>query len=285
METAKKEKRCLIDGAHALWYISEPLSNVVMEKHVAEGMLSIVLVSNGSAIISTERMEYPMMPKDIFIMYAPEPYWFQIKPNYQCALYHLCVQVGSQGEFLGLAASNGACLCERLRRLHTQLCHGSLEHCKTLASSFHLLQSNNEAEYQYGQAKLVLFLHRILEIAGSVEAAPKDEIITAVTKYIHHHITEEISLYDLAREAGLSLTYFKIKFKKEMGITPNHYINMCKIARAKRMLARGYSITQTAMALSFNTSSYFSTVFRRYSSYTPRQYQSLVFSEESHTDF
>lgn len=44
----------------------------------------------------------------------------------------------------------------------------------------------------------------------------------------------------------LKKTCFKIKFKKEMGITPNHYINMCKIARAKRMLARGYPITQTA---------------------------------------
>lgn len=285
MERIKKDKKLYIDGVHTIEYISDLHSNVAIDREVLQDELGILLVTDGAATICTDRDEYPMMPKDVFIHYEFNPYWFQIKPNCQSSFYYLCFHLQEGKEMLGLTRSNSACLCERLRRLRPQLCHGNLELFRAISSSFHLFQSSDQTDYQYAQAKMVVFLHRILEIAGSIEAPQEDEIITAVIKYIHHHITEDISLADLAQEAGLSLSYFKIKFKKEMRITPNNYINMCKIARAKRMLAHGYSITQTAMALSFNTSSYFSTVFHRYSSYTPKQYQKLVFSEKSHMDF
>lgn len=57
-----------------------------------------------------------------------------------------------------------------------------------------------------------------------------------------------------------------------MGVSPRNYINQEKISRAKALLLKGYTVTDVAMLLSFNDSSYFSTVFKKYTLKTPRQY-------------
>ena len=81
-----------------------------------------------------------------------------------------------------------------------------------------------------------------------------------------------MSLDDLASQIYLSTSQFKQKFRSVMGISPRNYINREKINYAKKLLSSGYSVTEAAMKLSFNDSSYFSTVFKKYTLKTPRQY-------------
>ncbi len=90
--------------------------------------------------------------------------------------------------------------------------------------------------------------------------------------YINDHITEELSLDGLARLANLSTSQFKQKFRRVMGVSPRNYINQEKISRAKSLLLKGHTVIDVAMQLSFNDSSYFSTVFKKYTLKTPRQY-------------
>lgn len=82
------------------------------------------------------------------------------------------------------------------------------------------------------------------------------------------HITSEISLEELASIANLSCCQYKQKFKKQLGISPRHYINQQKIENAKILLMEGMSVTDVAMMLGFSTSGYFSTVFKKYTLYT-----------------
>ena len=84
--------------------------------------------------------------------------------------------------------------------------------------------------------------------------------------------SQELSLEDLAATAGLSCSQFKQKFKNQLGVSPRHFINAQKVEYAKKLLTEGKSVTETAMFLNFSTSSYFSTVFKKYTMYTPKDY-------------
>ena len=53
-------------------------------------------------------------------------------------------------------------------------------------------------------------------------------------------------------------------------------MNHKKIQRAKELLVQGESVTGTAMQLGFNTSDYFSVVFKRYTSLSPSAFALLA---------
>ena len=99
--------------------------------------------------------------------------------------------------------------------------------------------------------------------------------------YILDHITSELSLEELASLANLSCSQYKQKFKKQLGISPRRFINQQKIEQAKQLLQEGMSVTDIAMFLGFNTSGYFSTVFKKYMLCTPMEYVKSLQDKES----
>ena len=50
------------------------------------------------------------------------------------------------------------------------------------------------------------------------------------------------------------------------------FINRQKVDMAQKLLAEGKSVTDTAFALGFNSSSYFSTVFRKFTRMSPGEF-------------
>ena len=126
-----------------------------------------------------------------------------------------------------------------------------------------------------GAQLLAFFLYSVLEHSESAGFRLTPDIGRAVNT-IMDHLQEELTLEELAREAALSVSRFKQKFKQQMGQSPRSFINCQKVEAAKRLLAEGVSVTETAMELGFSSSSYFSTVFRRYTTLSPRQFAESV---------
>ena len=85
-------------------------------------------------------------------------------------------------------------------------------------------------------------------------------------------MTDNLTIEDLSRACCISVSTLQHKFKDYFGRTPAEYINYRKIERSKELLLSGKSITQTAMLLEFNTSDYFSTVFRKFNGMSPSQW-------------
>ena len=113
-------------------------------------------------------------------------------------------------------------------------------------------------------------------IDGSVRHAEKHEplMMRDVIKYIQAHLGEEFRLEELARQAGYSLSRFKVRFKEETGMSPRHYIVLKKIEAAQqRLLAGSEPISEIAGDLGFPTSQYFATVFSRFTGMTPTRYR------------
>ena len=89
--------------------------------------------------------------------------------------------------------------------------------------------------------------------------------------FIEDRLGEEVSLAELAAEAGLSERYFCTAFRKTIGIPPYRYLLERRIACAKTLLQteRSLRITDIAMAVGFQTSTHFATTFRNITGVSP----------------
>jgi AraC-like DNA-binding protein len=91
-------------------------------------------------------------------------------------------------------------------------------------------------------------------------------------QYIENNLFEPLDLPHLADYVFLSLSHFKARFKREVGLAPGEYVMRRKIRKACDLLLEGISITNTAYALCFSSAQYFSRVFKQYNAISPSQY-------------
>lgn len=97
--------------------------------------------------------------------------------------------------------------------------------------------------------------------------------IQLAIQYINENYKKNLSLESISMYIGLSVVHTSRLFKKETGKTVLDYINEIKLAKAKEMLDTGkYKVYEVADELGFNNSHYFSTIFKRYTGVSPREY-------------
>ncbi len=98
------------------------------------------------------------------------------------------------------------------------------------------------------------------------------ERIEQIKKYISTHVEEKMELEDIAGKFYISRYYLCHYFKKETGFTLVQYITNQKVVAAKALLKKGYSVTEVATRLSYNSDSHFISVFKKSCGITPKQY-------------
>ncbi len=95
-----------------------------------------------------------------------------------------------------------------------------------------------------------------------------------VLDYIENHYSEQITLEDMSKVAGLSPRYLCRFFRKMTQRTPTDYLNYFRIECACELLTnQELSITDIALSCGFNDISYFIKFFRRSKGITPKQFQ------------
>lgn len=91
------------------------------------------------------------------------------------------------------------------------------------------------------------------------------------------NLNGDLSLGDLAREAGYSNAHFLRMFRAATGSTPHHFFLSLRLQRAQDLLVDGpdRSIVDVAGACGFSTQSYFTNMFRRRFGVTPSAFRRL----------
>jgi AraC-like DNA-binding protein len=116
--------------------------------------------------------------------------------------------------------------------------------------------------------------HRAEQLRRNIEPAGYSPPIVKVMEWLREHLDENVSVGDLADVAGLSASYFRRWFHREVGSSPRDYVTQLRIERSKQMLANTTrSITEIAMDLGFSTSAYFTAVFHRETGTTPTDFR------------
>lgn len=98
------------------------------------------------------------------------------------------------------------------------------------------------------------------------------ERIEQIKKYIIAHVDQKLELDEIAKSFYISRHYLSHYFKKETGFSLVQYITNQKVVAAKALLKKGYTVSEVAVRLSYNSDSHFISVFKRSTGITPKQY-------------
>ena len=92
--------------------------------------------------------------------------------------------------------------------------------------------------------------------------------------YIHAYLDRDLSLKVMAEQIGMSRSYFAVRFKQAMGISPHQYVNQQRIKQAKQLLKeRKLAIAEIALECGFASQSHLNKVFCSYVGMTPKSYR------------
>ena len=91
--------------------------------------------------------------------------------------------------------------------------------------------------------------------------------------YIETHLSENISLVDIANAIGMSQYYFGRLFRQTTGRSPYQFVIECRVERAKQLLLESsMSITEIALEVGFCSQSHLTQTFKRILGITPKQF-------------
>jgi len=94
-------------------------------------------------------------------------------------------------------------------------------------------------------------------------------------KYIEDHLSENISLEDLARETYLHPNYFIGIFKSSLGCSPIQYVNQRRLERAKKLLVETeISVSDIASQVGMQNH-YLSRLFKHHTGLSPSRYRQI----------
>ena len=97
--------------------------------------------------------------------------------------------------------------------------------------------------------------------------------LQAAVSYIKEHISEKMTVYDIAQTTGLSQYHFMREFKNQTGLTVVTYINLLRCEYAKKLLlSKEYNLKEIAFLCGYDTDAYFCSVFKKHTGLSPSGY-------------
>jgi len=91
--------------------------------------------------------------------------------------------------------------------------------------------------------------------------------------FLREHFQDNVTLTDLAALTGLSRDHLIRVFARDVDITPHVYQTNLRVYKAKRLLAAGTSIAETALLTGFSDQSHLHHTFKKYVMVTPGEYR------------
>lgn len=91
--------------------------------------------------------------------------------------------------------------------------------------------------------------------------------------YLEEHLDRDVSLSELSDQLAVNQFRLIREFRKVAGLTPHAYLTNRRLGHAKKALAQGRGLAQTAVDFGFWDQSHFHRWFKRAFGITPKAYQ------------
>ena len=122
-------------------------------------------------------------------------------------------------------------------------------------------------------------IHRVLSALATCDdesGYTNLETIQKAVVYMEKHLTEYISVSDIADHVCLDISYFSKIFKRHMNNTPHTYLNNRRIERAKELLwTTDLPIETVSLKCGFEHATSFYRAFKRMTGYSPSSFRNL----------
>lgn len=103
----------------------------------------------------------------------------------------------------------------------------------------------------------------------------KPQSLNWIPSYFSFHLSEPLSLADMAKRAQLSLSRFAAVFKKQFGMPPHQYLLQHRVRHAQELLCGNtYSLQEIAGYCGFADIHHFAKAFKKATGETPGAYRS-----------
>lgn len=152
-------------------------------------------------------------------------------------------------------------------------------HFKELKTQLHKISNtcilNIDQHYDYSTLfqigeLIIKEFFGVIKDYDSIELSPN---ILQVLKYIHTNYMNNIKLGDIAKSIPMNESYLSAQFKQEYHISLKQYLNQYRINQATILIKNSnYNLTEIALKVGFESTNYFSTVFKKHLKMTPSQY-------------
>lgn len=95
--------------------------------------------------------------------------------------------------------------------------------------------------------------------------------------FVADNYERDLSLSDMAGEAGMSTFHFAREFKRATGTTPHQHLIKFRVEHAKALLAEGkMPLAEVGLQSGFSHQSHFTRLFRKLTGTTPQSYRLMV---------
>ncbi|MDO4174905.1 MAG: AraC family transcriptional regulator [Eubacteriales bacterium] len=152
----------------------------------------------------------------------------------------------------------------------------TLDH--TFQNLLHLARAQTNAQNEHRMSVCIhMMLCELAESCYNLPAASNASIDRAI-RFMECHLTENISLDEIAAHVGLSKYYFNRLFSRYTGMTPHRYFINMRVQYAKRLLLTTYaSVEEVAEACGFDNPSNFIRLFKHIVHMTPSAFRKIPF--------
>jgi AraC-like DNA-binding protein/mannose-6-phosphate isomerase-like protein (cupin superfamily) len=156
---------------------------------------------------------------------------------------------------------------------------------KEMTAIFALLQEKKPGYPLLVLSHLYAFWSLFLSLKGQEQeqilgSSEKAVLVKTMLSYLYQHYQEPVSLTDLAQAGALSESYASHLFMAQLGDSPIQYLNRYRLEKgAELLLDPTQRISDIAQAVGFESSSYFTELFKRSKGLSPRDYRKKYLPE------
>lgn len=102
------------------------------------------------------------------------------------------------------------------------------------------------------------------------------EMVDTVLNQIENDLSKDYDFNAIAQKQGISISYFRILFKNNTGLSPLEYLNRVRILRALELLQTTQgSISEVAEQVGIHAPNYFARIFKKLIGYPPSYFKSI----------
>jgi len=101
-----------------------------------------------------------------------------------------------------------------------------------------------------------------------------DSMVLEAQLRMENKLLDQVSIEDMANEAGVSIRQFNRRFKAATGVTVNNYLQLVRVDAAKASLVNtDLSIEEISLNTGYENISFFRRLFKKQTSLTPSEYR------------
>lgn len=235
-----------------------------------KSLYTVYYVLQGTGKLHTRGDVLPLNRGDIFFSFPAEPFAIESVSDFQ---YMYISFLGARGnrilDKLGISAKTPLyTACDELETVWRQGLRGPSE-LSDIASEAVLLHT-----FAYLGGRLPKFSSR---------EEGRTDLISMIQKYVDEHFSDpDFSLERLGSDLKYNKKYLSTVFKRHIGVGIIEYLHTVRIQHACTMLKQGFtSVSDVALRCGYPDAQYFSKVFKRRMSLSPREYMASVRSERN----